>query len=83
MHHLDQLFGNGETKACSAILARRRAVGLREGLKEPALDGFRNPYSRINHLDPNASVIRRLRFTTDVDEYFAVFGEFNCIANEV
>ena len=55
-HHFDQLLGDREAEAGTAIFAGYLTIGLREGGKNRALVFRRNPDARVMHREFEAMI---------------------------
>ena len=80
---LDQLRGDGQAQPGAAVLARGRAVGLREGLEDQLLllGGMPMPVSRTAKCSPTSSAVdvAARRSTHDL----AALGELDGVADQV
>jgi len=59
VHQLNNLFGNRQTQTGAAVFARRGAVGLRERLKQPALNLWRDADTGVVDREPHRDVLGR------------------------
>src|SRR4029453_16263413 len=94
LHHLDQLFHNGQAEPGAAILPARRAIRLRKGLENQALLVKRDANPRITNgkvqeaagcpfLALSLSVAFWRSRPLDLNHHLPVRGEFDRIAYEV
>src|SRR5512135_334246 len=97
-HHFRQTFAYGQAKACSAVPACRRRIGLAES-PEKVLHAFRfNPDASVTNckmqFEPCVTLLRYLRTGLrirrflyppgiDTDHDFTLFGKFHGIPDEV
>src|SRR5215510_11645687 len=94
LHHLDQLFHNGQAEPGAAVLPSRRAIGLRKGLENQALLVERDTNPRIP--DSKVQEAARCPFLElslsatfwgsrhlDLNHHLSARGEFDRIAHEV
>lgn len=83
VEHVDQGFADGKAKTTAAVGALRAAVGLREGLEEPAdlLLGYANPGVGHGAGDLDAFLVLQDGACADGDGTFG--GELVAVAEEV
>ena len=82
-HRLDQPRGDGEAKTSPAILASRRSVYLREGQKDRVQPVGGNADARVRHGEVNQPFLSFAFRFGHMDGYFALFGELDCISDEI
>jgi hypothetical protein len=79
----DEARRNRQTQAGSAIVARRRAVGLHEGLEDRRLLFSRDTDPRIRHAEAYGGVAVGMRLGLDGQDDFAMMREFDGVPDEI
>ena len=82
-HKLDQSSGDGQPQASTAVLARRRAIGLRERLEDSLLLLCRNPNARIGDGEVEADLVLRLRRRLSAHHHLTLLGELDGIPHHI
>src|SRR6266849_8761160 len=80
---LYQMAADGETEACSAELARVRAVGLREGLKDDRLLVLGNSNPRVGNGKKENRFVIHQAVHDHLDNNFSVGSELDSISDKV
>ena len=83
LHHRHELLGNREAEPGAAIFPRRRAVRLREGLEQAVLHFRWDANARIDDVEAQHGVRRRLALFEDAHHHLAALGELDGVADEV
>ena len=83
-HQLDELLGDRQPQAGAAVLARRRAVGLGEGLEQSRLRLPAEMPMPVSWTSKRSVASRgRLADRRDADDDFAALGELDRVADQI
>src|SRR5262245_58054932 len=82
-HECDQLPGDSQPEASATILACRRAIGLRKGLKDDLLLLRGNTNARVTHSQVQADLVCSLRLQVNADNDLSLTAELDGVAGEV
>src|SRR5215472_3862452 len=81
-HETDELFGDGEPQASSAVSSRGAGIGLREILEDDRLLFARNADSGVGDAE-RQTVRQRFRVGLHPQHHFSPFGELDGVAQQV
>src|SRR5205807_127596 len=82
-HHLGQPFRNHQTQTRPAVTSSRRGIRLPERLEELDLLLWRDADAGVADLEAEDNAGFRLALDADGHHHLTLFGEFNCIADQI